>query len=45
VTWVDEHLLVIAGHSWRDRRRQSKIAATTAAVPVPAKEPITTSPG
>jgi SAM-dependent methyltransferase len=45
VTWVDEHLLVVAGRGWRDRRRRSKIAATTAAVPAPAKEPITTSPG
>jgi ubiquinone/menaquinone biosynthesis C-methylase UbiE len=45
VTWIDEHLLVVAGRSWRDRRRRSKIAATTAAVPDPAKEPISTSPG
>jgi hypothetical protein len=39
VTWIDEHLLVVAARSWRDRRRRSKIAATTAAVPIPAKEP------
>jgi SAM-dependent methyltransferase len=39
VTWIDEHLLVVARRSWRDRRRRSKTAATTAAVPVPAKEP------
>jgi SAM-dependent methyltransferase len=45
VTWIDEHLLVVAARSWRDRRKRPKIAATTAAVPVPAKEPITSSPG
>jgi SAM-dependent methyltransferase len=45
VTWVDEHLLVVAGRGWRDRRRRSKIATTTAAVPAPAKEPLTSSPG
>ena len=44
VSWVDEHLLVVAGRSRRDRRRRSKLAATTAEVPAPAKGPITSSP-
>lgn len=39
VTWIDEHILVVAGRR-RDRRRRSKITATTAAVPVPAEEPM-----
>jgi ubiquinone/menaquinone biosynthesis C-methylase UbiE len=45
VSWVDEHLLVIAGRGSPRRRRRSTTAESTAAAPLPAMEPTTTSPG